>query len=289
MTSKILLDIEDLNLSLKREKSFLWYNNVNLTLKEGEIVVVTGPSGAGKSCLLGVLLNLISESKAIGSVKLDPHYTYLTTKNYLSETTSVLENLRLYYNTYQHKADTKTLFSYLVNIENINLARPVSELSFGTKRRTALYRTLAISQKLYFLDEPTTGFDVKKIKEFNEVVEKMKKEKLKSFFIISHESSTCEIADQLVLISFYPYIIKKDDIKTFVKVETNEKHSFEELALILKEDIKLVFEYSSWPYSIYQVSNESTFINLESTRQNFSVFIKTEKESLKKVIEFFLG
>lgn len=251
--NEILLDIKDLNFTFD-EKNLLWVKGLNLTLQTGEIILITGPSGAGKSTLLNALLNLCPLKYIRGKIRLNPSYAYMTTKNYFLETETILKNILYYYDYYNFTANLDNLLRYLKTKEVLDLKAPVATLSFGTKRRLALYRTLNIDAPYYLLDEPTTGFDAQKINDAYGEIKKMHEEN-KSFIIVSHESETAELADKIVFISSLSHTVTKASQNFYIKLLKENEITFKNAASYLNVCFEKVFQYKSSPVIIYRLEH----------------------------------
>ncbi len=177
--------------------------NINLKIKQGEVVVILGPSGSGKSTLLRCInrletindgeikiggeiitkpnINIYEIRKKIGVVfqhfNLFPHLSVLN--NVTIGCTEVLKMPK-------SKADkiAKELLKR-VGIGDKIYAYP-SELSGGQKQRVAIARALAMQPELMLFDEPTSALDPEMIEEVLKVIEDLAKEK-RTMILVSHE------------------------------------------------------------------------------------------------------
>ena len=136
--------------------------DLNIDIKDKEIVALVGPSGCGKSTLLGILAGLEKESngsilfngrKKIGfMLQSDSLYPWLT----------VLENslLGLEIEKKLTKENIKKVHELLdkYGLNDFKDKYPRS-LSGGMKQRVALIRTLATDPDILFLDEPFSALD----------------------------------------------------------------------------------------------------------------------------------
>ena len=170
--------IECINLS----KSFFVDNNkievldnINISIKRGDLVALSGRSGAGKSTLLQILASLDAPSS--GSIKYDD-------KLITSFNNSDLSNIRL--NNFGFVYQFHHLLEDLTVIENILIPLEISnksidksqvmkivdedglsnrinhhpwKLSGGEKQRVAIARALINKPNFIFLDEPTGNLD----------------------------------------------------------------------------------------------------------------------------------
>ncbi|MFF2091453.1 phosphonate ABC transporter ATP-binding protein [Paenibacillus sp. NPDC058174] len=159
-------------------------NNINLTIHEGEFIVIVGLSGAGKSTLLRsinrlhdisegeILINGASITKASGKklrfIRRDIGMIFQSFN--LVKRSSVLRNVLAgrvgYRSTWRTllglfpKSDTELAFQALdrVNIVEKAYAR-ADELSGGQQQRVAIARVLAQEAKIILADEPVASLD----------------------------------------------------------------------------------------------------------------------------------
>jgi energy-coupling factor transporter ATP-binding protein EcfA2 len=163
-------------------------DTVNMTLNEGEWLLICGPSGAGKSTLLSLLAGLvppddgalyrfgarITRDTPLGQ-RLDGRVGRLTQNpehHFLAST--VLEDVcwgPLHRGVPAQEAEARAR-RWLEQLGVSTLAaRPVHALSFGEQRRVALAGILILEPELLLLDEPTSGLDPLAAERLVQVVE----------------------------------------------------------------------------------------------------------------------
>ena len=170
--------IESINLS----KSFFVDNNkievldnINISIKRGDLVALSGRSGAGKSTLLQILASLDAPSS--GSIKYDD---VLITSFNNSELSNIrLNNFGFVYQFHHLLEDLTVIENILIPLEISNKSINKSEvikiidevglshrvhhhpwkLSGGEKQRVAIARALINKPNFIFLDEPTGNLD----------------------------------------------------------------------------------------------------------------------------------
>lgn len=180
----------------------LWVlKNINLTINDGERVVIVGESGTGKSTFLRCINYL--EKPTSGTITCDGKL--ITNKN-----------LRKYRQKVGMVFQSNNLFDNLTVLENIILA-PVklnkgktidiireaddllkkldmydkrdvypSSLSGGQKQRIAIIRTLMMKPKVILFDEPTSSLDPTKVSEVQDLMIKLSSQGI-TLVIVTHE------------------------------------------------------------------------------------------------------
>jgi ABC-2 type transport system ATP-binding protein len=141
---------------------------VDLTVPTGEIFGFLGPNGAGKTTTIRCLLDLIRpDAGAIRVLGIDPQVDPVTVRRrtgYLPGELSLEQNLT-----------AATLLRYLVELQGdevewsfvqrlaerleLNLERPIKNLSKGNKQKVGVIQALMARPTLLLLDEPTAGLD----------------------------------------------------------------------------------------------------------------------------------
>ncbi len=194
----------------------------NLTVEEGEVVVLAGPSGCGKSTLLRAVNGLIphmysgdySGEVRVGGklVKDSPMRDLAQTVGFLFQNPENqifmftverdvafgLENLGVPRPEMRSRVDEAIA---LMGIESLAQRAP-HELSDGQKQRVALAGVMAMRPKLIILDEPTSLLDPKTAGELVDLVDKLRRETGTTFVIVEHRLDLLvRIADRMVVMS----------------------------------------------------------------------------------------
>ena len=173
------LKIEDL--SCKRGESKV-LNNINLTIKSGETLVIKGRNGSGKTTLLRILSNFITSYQ--GKVSLNDlniiednlynnKFNLIGQKNSLKDNLSIKKNLELWDIIFNETLDHAKLLEH-DNLDHL-INRDVGSLSDGQKKCISLHRLNYNKYEFWFLDEPFVYLDevntnslIEKINRFNE-------------------------------------------------------------------------------------------------------------------------
>ena len=187
--------------------------DVNLEVKEGEILGIVGSSGCGKSTLLSIISKLDKESSGkIKSSKEDYVVGYMLQEDALFPWLTILDNAILGLKI--KKINTKENIEYVKKLLEMYglkdfINKYPSSLSGGMKQRVSLIRTLAIRPDILLLDEPFSKLDlITRLDISDDVYNIIKKEK-KTTIIISHDIGECvSLCDRVAIMSKRPGTIK---------------------------------------------------------------------------------
>ena len=212
-----------------KKKEITALDNVNLSIKEGEIFGLLGPNGAGKTTLIHILTTI--KQPTSGYATIDGVNILKNPKQTKGKIALMLGSSMLYYRITGY--DNLKFFCKIYNVPNYqekinNMAKEfglekwlnqyVEHFSSGMKMKLALCRTLLLDREVLFLDEPTLGLDVKII---SFIIDKIKESK-KTIFLTSHDMNVVEkLCDRVAFID-KGKIIKigtKDDINKMMQKE----------------------------------------------------------------------
>lgn len=195
----------------KEGESLLVLDNLNLKIKEGELVVLVGPSGCGKTTILNLISKLIEPS--IGSIVIDGNIGYMFQHDHLLNFRNVYKNVLLGLEIKKLDKDEKLLSEVDRLFEKYKLSQfknsYPNELSGGMRQRVALIRTLAVKPSILLLDEPFAALDYQtKITVTDDIYQIIKGEK-KTAILVTHDiSEAISMADRIIVLSNRPAKIK---------------------------------------------------------------------------------
>ena len=183
---------------------FFAVQNANLTLRPGEVALLTGRSGSGKTTLLHALAGLLTPTE--GRVWLDETDLYALPDADLSrlrnakfgvilqgrsavDTLTVLENVLLPQQLRGEKGNPDEAMKWLdaLGIADLCSARP-AELSGGELRRMAIARALAGNPDIILADEPTGDLDDENTVAVLTLLRRTAVEDGKTVMLVTHDS-----------------------------------------------------------------------------------------------------
>ncbi len=192
-------------------------NDVTLSVKKGEVLVIIGPSGSGKSTLLRCL-NALEEIESgeiniggfkIDSKKKDIHQIRLEVGMVFQQFNlfphlSVLENINLAQRIVRKRSKEEAMAVSKELLKKVGLEDKMdaypAQLSGGQKQRVAIARALAMNPKVMLFDEVTSALDPEMIGEVLDVIKKLAQEGM-TMLVVTHEIGFArEIADRVVFL-----------------------------------------------------------------------------------------
>ena len=149
--------------------SFPALAGATLIVRRGEIVLLRGPNGAGKTTLLRLCAGLVPLERGQGRIlgvdlvrdrELVRHRVgMIGHNNGLYSDLTVTENVRFWGRTVGASTSEVDAALHRMGLDGRLANLPISRLSAGQKRRTALAGLVARRAELWLLDEPHAGLD----------------------------------------------------------------------------------------------------------------------------------
>ncbi|EGT4048731.1 ABC transporter ATP-binding protein [Clostridioides difficile] len=180
-------------------------SNINVEVKNGEILCLLGSNGAGKTTLLRSLSKLISPIKGeiylngvnincISRKALSKKMALVLTNRLLGDLMTVQDIVNIGRYPYTgffgnlSKKDLIMVDEALESVDALHLKkRYFDELSDGEKQKVFVARALVQEPEIIILDEPTTHLDIKHRLELINILKKLSKEKSISVILSLHE------------------------------------------------------------------------------------------------------
>lgn len=189
--NKVRMQTKDITMSFGEKKVL---NQLNLSIREGEIFGLLGPSGAGKTTLIKLLTGQLRQSDG-SAVVLGKDSCHLDSDAY-RRIGMVLDNSGLYERL--SCRDNLSLFAEIYGLskrkisgvlERVGLAGEekclVGRFSKGMKQRLVLARAIMHEPEILFLDEPTSGLDPSTASSIHRLMQE-EKERGTTIFLTTH-------------------------------------------------------------------------------------------------------
>lgn len=202
----------------KHFSGFAALENINLEIKQGELIALLGPSGSGKTTLLRIVAGL--EYADSGKIFFDDqdvlkkkarergigfmfqHYALFKHLNVFDNIAFGLQVLPRKIRPSKEQIKNKVLdLLKKVHLEQFYNRFP-AQLSGGQKQRVALARALATDPKILLLDEPFGALDAKVRKNLRRWMRQLHKEmNITSIFVTHDQAEALEMADRVAVMS----------------------------------------------------------------------------------------
>jgi putative ABC transport system ATP-binding protein len=200
----MLLELRDL--SFTYDGAFagkpLLLEQINLSVRKGDFIIIRGPSGSGKSTILKLICRLHSpqsgsilfRGESVGLIKpsiLRASISYVAQIPAMIEGT-VADNLLLPFSFESNRAKSVPSAAQLESmlaqfyLPDISLSQPAQKLSVGQKQRLALMRTLLLGPEILLLDEPTSALDKESAAMVFSIIERLNSQEEKTVIIVTH-------------------------------------------------------------------------------------------------------
>ena len=192
---------------------------VNLTIRDGETMVIIGRSGCGKSVLLKHMIGLmrpdrgqvivdgeeVSRADAAALRRIRMRFGMLFQGAALFDSMSVGENVAfpLREHTEMTEVQVQTRVKEclsMVGLSGIEHLKP-AELSGGMRKRVGLARAVAIQPRVILYDEPTTGVDPVGADAINHLIKGLHDRLKVTSVVVTHDMvSATTIADRIAML-----------------------------------------------------------------------------------------
>lgn len=191
-------------------QELLVLDDLNLTLKKGEILGILGPSGCGKSTILNLLSSLITPTS--GTININGNIGYMFQRDHLLEWRNIIDNITIGLEI-QKKINHKSM----KNINTLLLKYGLwdfrhhypHQLSGGMRQRVALIRTLATNPDILLLDEPFSSLDYQTRLQVSDDVYKIIRQEHKEAILVTHDiSEAISMVDRAVILCERPARVK---------------------------------------------------------------------------------
>ncbi|MDY5403925.1 MAG: ABC-F family ATP-binding cassette domain-containing protein [Trueperella sp.] len=152
-----ILGMEEVGISLGSRPIL---GGLNLSLEDGSKIGVVGPNDGGKTTALRLLTRTLEPDTGRVTVRGGTRFAVLSQRDALDPGLSVRDAIHGAAATFEWASDAHVRELHAGLIPDVDLGRPVGELSGGQRRRVALAATLVEEADVVVLDEPTNHLDI---------------------------------------------------------------------------------------------------------------------------------
>jgi len=215
-TGQYLIEVHDVHKSFGNNHVL---RGLNLSVRQGESMVVIGGSGTGKSvlikCIIGILSpdrgNIFVAGQDIGSLKEKDLYQLRKKFGMLFQAGALFDSMKVWENVgfglLQHttlsKKEVKERAIEKLNLLGLHQIEDLmpSELSGGMRKRVSLARAIAMEPEILLYDEPTTGLDPIRADTINALIVEMRKKIKVTSITITHDMvSAYKVGDRIAML-----------------------------------------------------------------------------------------
>jgi len=191
-------------------------HNIDLSIEEGEVVVIIGPSGSGKSTLLrginclemitsGELIvddiRIPAEQGRIRQIRLEVGMVFQQFNLFPHMT--ALENVAFGPRKARKRSKAEATDAARMLLDKVGLAefedKLPGQLSGGQQQLVAIARALAVEPKVRLFDEPTSALDPEMIGEVLDVMKSIAKDSGMTMVVVTHEMGfAAQVGNRLI-------------------------------------------------------------------------------------------
>ncbi len=200
---------------VKRFGDFTALNGVDVSISEGEVVVIIGPSGSGKSTMLRTInqlerhdagrivvdgIELTDDSRSLAMIRAETGMVFQSFN--LFPHLTVLRNISLAPQKVRHMPQREAEELALRLLERVGIPEQAEkypgQLSGGQQQRVAIARSMAKNPKVMMFDEPTSALDPEMINEVLNVMGELAADGM-TMICVTHEMGFARnVADRVI-------------------------------------------------------------------------------------------
>jgi ABC-2 type transport system ATP-binding protein len=212
--------------------------NIDLSVKEGEVFGFLGPNGSGKTTTIRVLLDFIRASSGrarlfgmdahADSIRIKSRIGYLPGEYGMYEDMTAVKYLQFLGSLRSDKEPS--LKDRLIERFDLDVSRRIKSFSHGNKQKLALVQAFMHDPELLILDEPTSGLDPLIQQRFYELILEVK-ESGKTVFFSSHVLSEVErVCDRVA-------ILKEGKLVALHEIADLKKYRLKSIEITFKQEL----------------------------------------------------
>ena len=200
---------------VKRFGDFTALNGVDVSISEGEVVVIIGPSGSGKSTMLRTInqlerhdsgrivvdgIELTDDARSLAMIRAETGMVFQQFN--LFPHLTVLRNISLAPQKVRHMPQREAEVLAMRLLERVGIPEQADkypgQLSGGQQQRVAIARSMAKNPKVMMFDEPTSALDPEMINEVLNVMGELAADGM-TMICVTHEMGFARnVADRVI-------------------------------------------------------------------------------------------
>ncbi|GAA3997473.1 amino acid ABC transporter ATP-binding protein [Comamonas faecalis] len=208
-----IIDLKNVN---KWYGQFHVLRDINLSVAQGERIVICGPSGSGKSTMIRcinrleehqqgqIVVNGTELSNDLKQIEVIRREVGMVFQHFnLFPHMTVLENLTLGPIWVLKKPKAEAVATAMKYLERVRIpdqaGKYPGQLSGGQQQRVAIARSLCMAPKIMLFDEPTSALDPEMVKEVLQVMIELATESGMTMLCVTHEMGFArQVADRVI-------------------------------------------------------------------------------------------
>jgi len=216
--------------------------DIDLVIKQREVVVVCGPSGSGKSTLIRCINKL--ERIQDGEIIVDG-MSLSSSKTNITKLRAEVGMVFQQFNLYPHKTALENILLAPLRVRKQSRKKAVeiaknlmakvgipdkldsypAQLSGGQQQRVAIARALAMQPKIMLFDEPTSALDPEMINEVLDVMTNLAHEGM-TMIVVTHEMGFAHRVSTRIIFMDEGQILEDESPEMFFTQPKNERTRF---------------------------------------------------------------
>ena len=239
MTVQSDYEIVQLRGVVKRFGDFIALKNIDISIKEGEVVIIIGPSGSGKSTLLRTInqlekhdagtvtvdgIELTDDARSLAKIRTETGMVFQQFN--LFPHLTVLRNITLAPQKVRHMPQKEADQLGLRLLNRVGIPEQADkfpgQLSGGQQQRVAIARALAMNPKVMMFDEPTSALDPEMINEVLKVMGELAETGM-TMICVTHEMGFARNAADRVIFMDEGEIVEKATAEDFFNSPREER------------------------------------------------------------------